>query len=460
MRIILNYIKFITENMSKTIEVTKITTDVDTIKYEIIDNTGLHLFKNARVEAWVNYHHTETFGFSPAGLPESILALPITLYLMPITWFYGVDLLVPSIDKQLHDTLPAIYRTYSKIYGPFEEKWRGRIIAKSIVKNETLKNRFDKIVFFSGGVDAVHAGIDNPGKKSVLVTVPSIEAMNENNIESLGKFFLQSKTRLIREFSNVSGSDWLMVTNNFRTDIFDDKRIQNDLERHFGLNSSAFRFDGWFGMKYLGNLLSSAPFAYAMGIKELILGSSYEQLENIPTINLDGSNPELTDSIKFAEVSFAQQDGLYTRRSQKVMNIVRKCNEWKKKVDIWVCFGDNLEQCGICAKCIRTQLNLLCANENPVNWGFPHYNEKKFVHIVRSYRYQENNPCWIWDIVDSIEDNKFYPYCDELLHWLKRLGYKKYFKRTQALPKVKRIFKIYRYPHYLNVLLRRMLGKK
>lgn len=446
--------------MSKTIEVTKITTDVDTIRYEIVDNTELHLFKNERVEAWVKYHHADVFGFSLPSLPESILALPITLSLMPITWFYGVNLVLPSIDKQLHDTLSTIYEAYSKIYGPFEKKWRGKIIAKSVVENEMPENRFDKIVFFSGGVDAVHAGIDNPGKKNVLVTVPSIEAMEENNKESLGKFFLQSKTRLIREFSNVSGSNWLMVTNNFRTGIFDDKRIQNDLKRHFALDSEAFRFDGWFGIKYIANLLSIAPFAYAMGIKALIMGSAFEPLEDKICFNQDGANPELSDSFKFASVSFAEQDGLYTRRSQKVMNIVEWCKTQRKQTMLWACFGDSMNQCGICTKCVRTELNILCAGENPADWGFAHFNEKKFSCLIRSYLYRETNVTWIWDIIDSIDENKTYPYCNELLHWLKGIGYKKYYKRTQALSKVKRIFKIYRYPHYLKIVLKKMLGKK
>lgn len=82
--------------MTKIIEVTKIVAADDTIKYEIRDNTGLRLLKNETVEAWVKFSNAESFNFSSEGLPESILALPITLYLMPVTWFYGVELVVPS----------------------------------------------------------------------------------------------------------------------------------------------------------------------------------------------------------------------------------------------------------------------------------------------------------------------------------------------------------------------------
>lgn len=78
-------------------------------------------------------------------------------------------------------------------------------------------------------------------------------------------------------------------------------------------------------MKYLGNLLSAAPFAYALGIRYLVVGSAFEQLEDNHASNLDGANPELSDSFKFAEVSFTEQDGLYVRRSLKARNIVEWC---------------------------------------------------------------------------------------------------------------------------------------
>lgn len=445
--------------MTKIIEVTKIVAADDTIKYEIRDNTGLRLLKNETVEAWVKFSNAESFNFSSEGLPESILALPITLYLMPVTWFYGVELVVPSMDKTFHDDLPTIYAAYSKIYGPFKEEWRGKVTAKTVIENKMPESRFDNIVFFSGGVDAVHAGIDNPGKRSVLVSVPSIESMDKTKKENSGCDFLNAKIRLIREFSTVSESGWLLITNNFLADVFDDVRIQHDLKDFFMLNSEAFRFDGWFGIKYLNNVLSAAPFAYAMGINNLILGSSFEQLEDNLAINLDGSNPELSDSIRFAGISFGEHDGFHTRRSLKVKNIVEWCIARGKSTKLWTCFSDSTEQCGVCTKCVRTQLNILCAGETPADWGFGKFDEKNFSSLVRSYHYCERNLCFLWDIVDSIDDGTTYPCCDKLLHWLKKVGYKKYSKRARFVSNVPRILKLHRYPHYVKVVFLKITGK-
>lgn len=98
-------------------------------------------------------------------------------------------------------------------------------------------------------------------------------------------------------------------------------------------------------MKYLGNLLSAAPFAYALGIRYLVMGSAFEQLEDNHASNLDGANPELSDSFKFAEVSFTEQDGLYVRRSLKARNIVEWCKARGERTMLWTCFDDETEQC-------------------------------------------------------------------------------------------------------------------
>lgn len=438
------------------IEVTKILVKDDTIHYEIKDNSDLKLIKKNIVDAWVRYHNAAILGFTPEGLPESILAIPVTLYLLPVTYFYNVELIVPSIDKTLYENLEGIYAAYSKIYGPFKPEWRGKFTANHIEKNVPQCSKYEKIIFFSGGVDAVHAGIDNPGKRNVLVSVPSIEGPAFSSKYITEQNFLIAKSRLIQEFSAVSGSDWLMITNNFRAEVFDDDKIQHELNQTFKLKSLAFQADGWFGIKYLTNLLSSAPFAYAMGIQNMIMGSSFEQLEDVPAINLDGSNPNLTDSINFANISFGEQDGLHTRRSQKVRDVVEWCNVHDKKVHFWACYHDKKEQCCMCHKCVRTLLDILCAKENPVDWGFVDFNEKKFSKLIRTYHYFETNKCWIWDIVDSIDDDIIYPYCNKTLHWLKKIGYKKYYKKICVMRKIQklpRILKIHKYPHYIKVIL-------
>lgn len=448
--------------MNRIIELTRIAVDGNTIRYEIHDNTGLGLLRKKKVEAWIKFHNADAFCFDPSKLPESVLAIPITLYLLPVTFFYRIELVLPSIDKTLYYNLPTLYAAYSQMYGPFKKEWRGKIVTKEVVINKMPNAKYDNIVFFSGGIDAIHAGISNPGKRSVLVSVPSIE-VNSKNEGALRN----EKFTLLKEFSNVIGSDWLLVSNNFNQSVFDDEigkngKITMHLRNTFRLNTVAFNFTGFWGMRYLPNLCSVVPFAYAMGIKNLVLGSSYEQIENRKECALDGTNPIMTNAFKFSGISFGEQDGLYIRRSQKAKNIVSTLKSQGKHVKIWTCFNDSAEQCGKCSKCIRTQLNILCAGETPKDWGFASFEESDFSHLIRSYRWFEGVPCWAWDIIDSIEDTRTYPYCNELLHWLKQVGYKRYFNRALRMHKLmalKRIFKFSKYPHYVRIVYHRFCRK-
>ena len=445
--------------MKRTIELTRIAVDGDTVKYEIHDNTGLGLLRKEKVEAQIQFHNADAFGFEPDKLPESVLVLPITLYLLPVTFFYHIELILSSIDNTLYHNIPTLYAAYSQMYGPFKEEWRGKIVAKEIVANQMPDARYDRIVFFSGGVDAIHAGINNPGKRNVLVSVPSIEVHSRNEGALRNEKFV-----MIKEFSRVIGSDWLLVANDFNQVVFDDEigrngKITRYLRNTLQLNTVAFNHSGFWGMRYIPNLCSVAPFAYAMGIKELIMGSSLIEDKLEPA--LDGTNPLLTNGFKFVGISFAEQDGLYTRRSQKVKNIVSTFKNQGKHVRIWACFVDNSEQCGECAKCVRTQLNILCTGENPKDWGFARFDEKKFSQLVRSYCWFENSIDDVWGIIDSIDDSRTYPYSNELLHWLKRVGYKRYFNRSRWMRKLMLniIFKFSKYPHYICVAWHKMIGR-
>lgn len=445
--------------MKRTIELTRIAVDGDTVKYEIHDNTGLGLLRKEKVEAQIQFHNADAFSFEPDKLPESVLALPITLYLLPVTFFYHIELILSSIDNTLYHNIPTLYAAYSQMYGPFKEEWRGKIVAKEIVANQMPDARYDRIVFFSGGVDAIHAGINNPGKRNVLVSVPSIEVHSRNEGALRNEKFV-----MIKEFSRVIGSDWLLVANDFNQVVFDDEigrngKITRYLRNTLQLNTVAFNHSGFWGMRYIPNLCSVAPFAYAMGIKELIMGSSLIEDKLEPA--LDGTNPLLTNGFKFVGISFAEQDGLYTRRSQKVKNIVSTFKNQGKHVRIWACFVDNSEQCGECAKCVRTQLNILCTGENPKDWGFARFDEKKFSQLVRSYCWFENSIDDVWGIIDSIDDSRTYPYSNELLHWLKRVGYKRYFNRSRWMRKLMLniIFKFSKYPHYICVAWHKMIGR-
>ncbi len=435
----------------KKIEITNVLVEDNTVHYRVIEEAGTGLLRKDSVDLFIRFHSSEEMSFDLKSVPQSILLLPLSLYILPITYFYNVELVIPEMDKVLFENLPSIYEAYSKIYGPFKESWRGKVTVQKVVENKPVESSlYDKIVFFSGGVDACHAGINNPGKKSLLVSIPDIEANAKNDGP-----LREEKFSLIKNFSNVVDSDWFLISNNFNVSLFKDAEIYAFLRSSRHLCSSAFEFDGWGGIKYMANMCSVAPIAYHFGIQELIMGSSFEQIEDKLLLNYDGANPELTDTILFVNTHFGEQEGLMVRRSKKVVDIIEWCKAHNITTKLWACFQDGDIQCGFCMKCVRTQLNILCAGENPRDWGFDNFSEKELTDYVKSYCYRESNPCWLWDNIESIQDNKKYQYCNDLLHWLKKIGYKKYTRRAnmRTLPgKLKRILNIEKYPHYIKML--------
>lgn len=439
--------------MSNTIEVTEIRAEGNRIHYTVQDNSGMRLLKKQTVHAWIQFDHTEEFGFDLSSLPFSVLAIPISLYLLPVTYYYPVTLALPVMDEMLQERLPVIRAEYEKIYGPFPQK-ELRVRAGKTERNDLPAHPagYEKIVFFSGGVDAVSAGVNNSGAKTVLVSIPSIEAKSKNE-----GALRDMKYRLISDFSEVVGSPWILISNNFNDDVFNDRAIGRYVNPLIYSNGN--HETSWVGTKYLANMSCVAPFAYANGIPTLVMGSALEQLEQDMHTNRDGVAPELTAVLAFAGISFAGQDEQYTRRQKKVENIIRWCREHGKTTVLWTCFEDRQSQCGVCNKCVRTQLDILVGGESPKDWGFALFDEKKFSRLIRSYSYHEKNPCWLWDIIDAIDDTRMYPCCDTVLHWLKKIGWRAYFKRARAVKLLKSSIIVHRWPRYAAVVLHRIRGK-
>lgn len=442
----------------KRIELSKIAVEGDKILYEITQDSGLGLLKQDVVNLFIRHHCGENVHIDLARIPSSVLAVPISLYLLPLTYFYEIELVLPFMDKTLYERLPEIYTAYSKIYGPFDEAWRGKVTVKTIVDNPAPQNgKYDKVVFFSGGVDACSAGVNNPGRKTLLVSIPDIEilAKNEGPLRD-------EKFAMIKNFSKVVDSDWVLISNNFNAALLRDHDINDYLALQRKLHGPAFEFDGWWGIKYIANMCCVAPLAYAMGARNLIMGSAFEQIEEKRWNAIDGASPVLSGSMAFAGISFADQDEMSTRRSEKARKIIEWCNARGRKVKLWTCFRDESTQCGVCRKCVRTQLNILCARENPKDWGFDNFDEKAFSRLMKSYRYLDAT-CWHWDTEAAIDANSVYPYCNGMLHWLKRIGYKEYIRRASLRVKWSKrfalfckVFLVHKYPRYLKIIAKKL----
>lgn len=109
----------------KRIEITNVSVENSTIHYEVRQEKGVDLFQKDVVNLFIKYHGDEHYDCDLSKVPQSILMLPISLYLVPLTYFYNVELVIPEMDSVLYERLPTIYDAYSKIYGPFKKEMGG-----------------------------------------------------------------------------------------------------------------------------------------------------------------------------------------------------------------------------------------------------------------------------------------------------------------------------------------------
>ena len=128
----------------KRIELSKIIVEDDKILYEVRQDSGVELLRQDLAQLFIRLHCAENVKVSLGRVPQSILAVPISLYLLPLTYFYKIELVLPVVDKTLYDKLPEIYAAYSKLYGPFDEEWRGKVTVKNTIETPSLEKRLSE----------------------------------------------------------------------------------------------------------------------------------------------------------------------------------------------------------------------------------------------------------------------------------------------------------------------------
>ena len=68
----------------KRIELSKITVEGDKILYEVSQENGVGLLRQNVAQLFIRLHCAENVNVSLGQVPQSILAVPISLYLLPL----------------------------------------------------------------------------------------------------------------------------------------------------------------------------------------------------------------------------------------------------------------------------------------------------------------------------------------------------------------------------------------
>jgi hypothetical protein len=367
--------------------------------------------------------------------------------------------MVPELDAELYENLDSIYEVYSKLWGgadgfpaPYQKR-TGKLTVSKTVRNQV---RGDKnIVFYGGGSDGTSAAVNHAKKGDYLFCAPDAAELLPQKKGPLRRV----KRRMLTDFAALLGANPVLAEDTLM-EIVDTNRIDVFCKHSPALSKLAIdRFSHAFSIPCM---CSAIPLAYLVGARHLIMGSAYEPTDGVPMSNIDGAAPEVSDSIKACGISFAEQDALLVRRSEKIKNIMKWSRDNNIRFKIWVCFNNAETQCGVCGKCMRTQMNILAAGENPKDWGFDNFDERKFSAYVRAFRWRDDVDAFRWDVWDSINKDRVYPFCNDLLQWYKKSGwrayrenYMKYRKVWIPVSRFQKLFQFWRIP----IMLERIRGK-
>lgn len=299
-------------------------------------------------------------------VPESILIIPFVMNVMPLAWISKSLVYVKCIDESFYYSLTNVLAGLKKIHPNID--FDGALEAEAIEKNDFEVHNENKVLLFSGGVDALSSLASHYSERPILVNVWGADIHPDDN-ENYS--VIKQDLKSLSENMNLS---LLTVRSSLRWFLNEpllSSYYKNDIKDTW-----------WHGMQHSVGLLSLlAPFDYIHNIKTNYIASSYTK-EAIGVVRCV-SFPFIDSCLKIGTTD-CYHDGFEYSRINKVHNIVRlKRQEFPEiNIPLKVCFytqkGDN---CCKCEKCLRTMAAILVLNEKIENYGFiPDYtNAEKYI---------------------------------------------------------------------------------
>jgi bacterioferritin-associated ferredoxin len=278
------------------------------------------------------------------GLPayrESIACIPFVASMVTIGWFYGADIIAPSLDLDYAEALGKIKDFYKKLY----PKWH----FESEVKAKREKNIFNTHkcgLLFTAGIDSLASYVRSKDKKPVLYSVlgAGIRLNNSGHWDSF--------KNNIDKFRAQEGIEHVFIKTNL-IDIVDTKEMD-------------YYFKGrWWPSVSHSLILTAltAPVSYEY-LKTLFIASSFWQGTNIEW----GSGKVQDELISWGGTSVFH-DGFDLTRERKIREIVKSSPEIHKFIKVCDEYSGKIN-CSQCGKCLRTMVSLLQNNIDPKHCNF------------------------------------------------------------------------------------------
>ena len=352
------------------------------------------------------------------GLPESMAAVPVLGFILPIAWIYDAVIEVESLDRDFYESIPSFKKGYIDMYPEID--FRGEVKARHIVANEGRKT--GALCLFSGGVDATCTALAHVDEKPALLTIRSAEL----------RLAKEQTWRVVTErnaaFAQTLGSRFVAVESNFRAIL--NGGVLNRRVLQYGDT-------WWHGFQHgLAILTLTAPVTWQCGIATVYIASSFSAgTQGRITC---ASDPTIDNYVRFGGTRVVH-DGYSLTRMDKLQSIAKWRRSSGAKVYLRACSktsdGNN---CCHCEKCWRTLLGLYAVGEDPAQYGFAyedlgekfreihngagalleHFNTR-YIPIVKAMREHYTGEMvhedlrWLWNI-NIPENSEFFDWVNAL----------------------------------------------
>lgn len=302
-------------------------------------------------------------------VPEGVAVIPLLANLLPMSWIYDAEIVIPVCDKDFYNSINDFKKGYEEMYPMLN--FGGKITIGELQEN--VCNGKGSAAFFSGGVDAFNTLVRHADEHPTLLTIWGADVQFE---DTTGWERVQKHLQKTAEDFKV---DFVIIKSSFRR--FLDISVLTKKVRASGDN-------WWHGFQHgIGIICHAAPVMYAMGKQTVYLASSFTAADKGKVTC--ASDPTIDNYVRFCGANVCHDSYEFTRQ-MKIHNIVQYSYEMKKNIQLRVCWqSSGGSNCCNCEKCWRTILGLYIEGANPNDFGFD-YDEKQLRRTSSTMRYIPN----------------------------------------------------------------------
>ena len=323
-----------------------------------------------------------------SGIPEAILSIPFIGMMLTASMLLDLDIHVPVVERTFYDCLQSVRHVYKEMFPA--SHFNFNVTADSI--QEINYESHMKATFFTGGVDATSALIENINLKPILLNIwgGDVRLTDPSSHQELETYF--------KQLSEALNLDYAFVKTDGR-----EMWLEMDLDLLLPYHMDSKRnHDWWASIAHILSMTTTiAPFAYLQGIETCYIGSSYVDGTNI----FDSNNEKLISAIRFGSTHFEGVDGQIDRlgKTKKIIDFHNSTGTNFQLKDCWNRVAG--ENCSNCEKCYRTIMGIVANGGKPNDFGFT-VNNETFQRIKKMLKNSKVNEAFWIPIVDSFKANK------------------------------------------------------